>query len=326
MEYSELLQRLRSGDRRALAKAITLVESQLDTDRQTARRLLSELGESGEQGVRIGISGPPGVGKSTLIDSLGKLLLKRGQQVAVLAVDPSSPVGGGSILGDKTRMTSLVQEPRAFIRPSPAGGALGGVAYRTRETLLLCEAAGYDTLLIETVGVGQSEHEVARMVDFFLLLLQPGAGDGLQGIKRGIVELADAIAVNKCDGDQAAAALSTRDDYAAALRLFHAADRVPAVKCCSAVDGEGIDALWQMIHRHCEEARLSGALQAQRTAQRSAWFRQLVQELMANELLTAPTAAQLEREVAAGALSPAEAAEQLLRAWRKTVPDEIGKV
>ncbi len=317
MEYPELLRSLRDGDRRALAKAITLVESNRTADREQSRRLIGELGEAAGQSLRVGISGPPGVGKSTVIDALGQLLLARGQRVAVLAVDPSSPVGGGSILGDKTRMASLARDQRAFIRPSPSGGALGGVAYRSRETLLLCEAAGYDITLIETVGVGQSEHEVARMVDFFLLLLQPGAGDSLQGIKRGIVELADGVAVNKCDGEQAAPARRTREEYAGALRLFHGdVDEAPAVLCCSAASGEGMAELWEMISVHCEAARASGVLQSRRTAQRRAWFRQLLQELLASELRDEPVAAQLEREVAAGETAPAEAAERFLAVWR----------
>ena len=318
MEYPELLRRLRDGERRALAKAITLVESNRAADRNIARRLLGELGEGTGTSLRVGVSGPPGVGKSTLIDTLGQLLIARGQRVAVLAVDPSSPVGGGSILGDKTRMAALARDERAFIRPSPAGGALGGVAYRTRETLLLCEAAGYDLTLVETVGVGQSEHEVARMVDFFLLLLQPGAGDSLQGIKRGIVELADGAAVNKCDGEQEAAARRARADYAGALRLFHGdGEAMPEVVCCSATSGQGIEALWQMISERCEAARASGALRERRAAQRSAWFKQLLQELLAGELREQPAAAQLEREVATGERSPAEAAERCLAAWRR---------
>ena len=238
---------LRAGQRRALAKAITLIESQRDEDRLASQDLLNSLLPDTGKSIRIGITGVPGVGKSTFIEAFGQHLVRSGHRVAVLAVDPSSPIAGGSILGDKTRMEHLSREENAFIRPSPAGSALGGVALKTRESMLLCEAAGFDIVLVETVGVGQSEHQVAGMVDFFLVLMLPGGGDELQGIKKGILELADAIVINKADGDGTALARTTRQHYASAMALLnHPEDWQPNVLTCSALQNEGIGVLSRM--------------------------------------------------------------------------------
>jgi len=247
---------LRAGDRRALARAITLVESTRDDHRERAQVLLERaLPHSGDS-IRIGITGIPGVGKSTFIEAFGLHLIERGRRVAVLAVDPSSPIAGGSILGDKTRMEELSRRGEAFIRPSPTAGALGGVAQKTRETMLLCEAAGYDAILVETVGVGQSEYEVAGMVDFFMVLMLPNAGDELQGIKKGIVELADALVINKADGESVNLAAMTRKHYTAAMTLLkHASHWAPRVMTCSAAEGVNIDEVWDMVREFERVAR-----------------------------------------------------------------------
>ena len=269
------------GNRRALAKAITLVESKLETHRKEAQLLLERLLPQTGNSIRIGITGVPGVGKSTFIEAFGLHLLARGHRVAVLAVDPSSPLEGGSILGDKTRMERLSQEANAFIRPSPSGEALGGVAQKTRETMLLCEAAGFDVILIETVGVGQSEYEVAGMVDFFMVLMLPNSGDELQGIKKGILELADALVVNKADGESVKLAERTRRHYASAVRLIrrHSFWK-PEVLSCSARLNEGIDSIWEMISRYHEESIKNASFQEKRTMQKKEWMQQLVTEML----------------------------------------------
>ena len=223
-EPAAVARAIRAGDRRAMARAITKLESTRDADYAEGQAILEEMIEDAGDAIRVGVTGPPGVGKSTFIEALGLHLVEQGKRVAVLAVDPSSPVTGGSILGDKTRMERLTVKPEAFIRPSPSSGSLGGVAHRTREAMLLCEAAGYDVILIETVGIGQSEVAVSSMVDFFLVLLLPSGGDELQGIKKGVIELADALVVNKADGSMADAAARTRGDYASALDLIRAAN------------------------------------------------------------------------------------------------------
>ncbi len=235
------------GDRRALAKAITLVESQHSEHQQAAQALLEQAIPFSGNSIRIGISGIPGVGKSTFIESFGLHLISQGKKIAVLAVDPSSPLSGGSILGDKTRMAQLSREENTFIRPSPTAGELGGVAHKTRESVLLCEAAGFDVIIVETVGVGQSEYEVAGMVDFFLVLMQPNTGDELQGIKKGIIELADALVVNKADGDLKVFAEQARGHYQQALSLLSHNDFwQPKVMTCSALSQTGIDQVWQI--------------------------------------------------------------------------------
>ena len=270
---------IRSGQRRALAKGITLIESLRAEDRERAQDLLGELLPYTGNSVRIGITGVPGVGKSTFIEAFGLHLLEQGKRVAVLAVDPSSPLAGGSILGDKTRMEVLSRAENAFIRPSPAGSTLGGVAQRTRETMLLCEAAGFDVILVETVGVGQSEHQVAGMVDFFMLLMLPGGGDELQGIKKGILELADALIINKADGESLGLAKQAKQHYQNAMHLLrHEGDWTPQVKTCSALKNEGIAEVWDMVLEFWRMSEAAGELQRAREAQRLAWLRQLIQE------------------------------------------------
>lgn len=272
------IQKLITGDRRTLAKAITLIESSKKEDRKAANELLKNLKEHTGQAFRIGISGSPGVGKSTFIESLGEHLIEQGHMVAVLAIDPSSPLTGGSILGDKTRMEKLSQCEQAFIRPTPSSGSLGGVAQKTKETALLCEAAGYDIILIETVGVGQSEHDVANLVDFFLLLMLPGGGDELQGIKKGIMELADLIAINKEDINPALAK-STKHEYENALRIVASNhDESSSVLTCSAQDNKGIQEIWTTIKSRLEDFSQSGKLQSKRLEQEVKWFDKLIHE------------------------------------------------
>ncbi len=275
------LEKLKSGNRRALAKAITLVESKLDAHRTQAQDVLNEVLPHTGKSIRIGITGIPGVGKSTFIEAFGLYLIEQGKKVAVLAVDPSSPLRGGSILGDKTRMELLSREDNAFIRPSPSEGALGGVAQKTRETILLCEAAGYDVILVETVGVGQSEYEVAAMVDFFLVLMLPNAGDELQGIKRGIMELADALIINKADGESANLAKQTQGHYKNALKLMkHASFWQPQVNTCSALNNHGIKEVWAMIEQYQEKSHEKGAFDNKRAQQNSQWLNKLIHEML----------------------------------------------
>jgi LAO/AO transport system kinase len=315
----DLLEGVRAGDRRALGRAITLVESTRDDHREEALDLLDAVLPSTGDVIRLGVSGPPGVGKSTFIDALGLHIIGGSRRVAVLAVDPSSARSGGSILGDKTRMSELARRPEAFIRPSPAGRTLGGVARRTREAMLLCEAAGHDVVLVETVGVGQSEIAVAGMVDLCLLLVPPAGGDELQGIKRGIVELADVIAVNKADGDLEAAARRTQSEYAAAVRLLrppHEGLEVEVV-ACSALTGAGIPALWEAITARWETLRETGALERGRRAQTRDWLWAEVRDGMLANLAADGEVHALEARVAAGELSAARAAQQLLAAQRR---------
>jgi len=279
-EVREAAERIRAGDRRTMARAITSLESTRDRDRARGQAILEALIADSGDAVRVGITGPPGVGKSTFIEALGLHLVDQGKRVAVLAVDPSSPVTGGSILGDKTRMERLMVRPEAFIRPSPSGGSLGGVAHRTREVMLLCEAAGYAVVLVETVGIGQSEVAVASMVDFFLLLLLPGGGDELQGIKKGVVELADALVVNKADGDSRKAAERTRMDYANALELLRPTNEAwrPRALCASALESQGIEETWATILEHRKLLQASGELARRRRDQARAWLWKLVEE------------------------------------------------
>jgi LAO/AO transport system kinase len=310
---------IRSGDRRSLARAITLAESTRSDHRDEAVALLDELLPSTGGAIRVGISGAPGAGKSTFIEALGLHLVDHGHRLAVLAVDPSSRRSGGSILGDKTRMEMLSRRSEAFIRPSPSGGTLGGVARRTREALLLCEAAGHDVVLVETVGVGQSEVAVAGMVDVFVLLLAPGAGDDLQGVKRGIVELADVVVVNKADGDLAAAAERTAADYANALHFLRSRTEGWEVRVerASALLGEGIDRVWSAIEAHEAMLKASGVLGARRADQAREWMWSevtdgLLDALAADPAVAAETAA-LEADVRAGTVSPAAAAQRILK-------------
>lgn len=305
-------------DRMILARAITLVESNNPAHRGTARAVLNGIMAQTGQAIRLGITGVPGAGKSTFIESLGTHLTDQNHRVAVLAVDPSSSLRGGSILGDKTRMTTLASRETAFIRPSPTQGSLGGVHRKTRESMLLCEAAGYDVILVETVGVGQSETEVASMVDTYLVLMIAGAGDELQGIKKGILEVADILAINKADGDNVQAAKAARREYANALHLFVPKDAAwhPPVMMCSAVTHEGIDLLWEKVLSHRQTLAQSGLLAQKRGEQNQSWLWALIE----HELLSrfkSDTAIQdalgaMLPGVTNGQLNPTEAAETLL--------------
>jgi LAO/AO transport system kinase len=275
------LKELLSGNRRALAKAITVVESTLDTHREQAQEILEQVLPHSGNSIRIGITGVPGVGKSTFIEAFGLYLIGQGKRVAVLAVDPSSPIAGGSILGDKTRMEELSRRDEAFIRPTPAAGALGGVAQKTRETMLLCEAAGYDVILVETVGVGQSEYQVAGMVDFFMVLMLPGGGDELQGIKKGIMELADALVINKADGDSEKLAAMAQRQYTSALGLLrHNSFWTPRVLTCSALTNTRIDEVWSMLLEYHSEAVERQAFTSKRNQQNLDWMHQLLNEML----------------------------------------------
>jgi LAO/AO transport system kinase len=269
------LKKLKQGDTRSLAKAITLIESSNPDHRLKANKLLKEINKSSTTSLRIGISGSPGVGKSTFIEAFGELLISRGHKIAVLAIDPSSPVAGGSILGDKTRMEKLSQNPKAFIRPTPSSGALGGVANKTKETILLCETAGFNITLVETVGVGQSEHDVANLVDFFLLLMLPGGGDELQGIKKGILEVADLIVVNKEDLNQNLA-ISTQQEYQNALRILQTDKNSLPVLTCSAEKNTGLDKVWKITEEKLKSDKESGTIQKNRIEQEVKWLDKLI--------------------------------------------------
>jgi len=310
---------LRAGDRLVLSRAITLVESQLPSDQLLARQVMEGvLPYIPQTSVRVGITGVPGVGKSTFIETFGTYLTGVGKQLAVLAIDPTSQRSGGSILGDKTRMESLSMDPRAYIRPSPAGDSLGGVAHRTRETMLLCEAAGFDVILIETVGVGQSETLVHGMVDFFLLLMLAGAGDELQGMKRGIMELADALAITKADGENTAAANRARIEYQNALHLFPPTGTgwQPPVVTCSATTGIGIAEVWTMIDQHQLRLTQSGERVRHRQTQALDWFRTLLRQQIERQFFSQPglpeRLKQLEEQVRLGTLLPTQAVEKLV--------------
>jgi len=315
---AQLAAQVRAGDRRALARAITLVESSRREDQPAANELLQILTPHAGRSIRIGITGVPGVGKSTFIEALGNHVIDRGHRVAVLAVDPSSAISGGSILGDKTRMEKLGQRLEAFIRPSPAGRTLGGVTRHTRETLLLTEAAGFDVVIVETVGVGQSETAVAEMTDMFILLLLPAGGDELQGIKRGIMERADLVLVNKSDGELKAAATRSAADYRNALRFMQQRSahwEVP-VATCSAADGSGIAEAWDIVGRFREAMTRSGELAAHRAAQARAWLwsemsESLIESLQQDAGMRARVAA-IETAVAAGETAPRVAAQELV--------------
>jgi LAO/AO transport system kinase len=313
---------LRRGDRRALARAITLVESTRADHREAAERLLEIVGAGAAgRSIRLGISGAPGVGKSTFIEAFGLAVIERGHKLAVLAVDPSSKRGGGSLLGDKTRMSDLARDARGFIRPSPAGTTLGGVARRTREAILLAEAAGFDVVIVETVGVGQSETAVADMVDMFLLLLAPGAGDELQGLKKGIVELADLILVNKADGDLQPAALRAVAEYRHALHLLRPASPnwATELRAASALTREGIAEVWELVERHRAAMTASGERERRRASQaRAALWREVGEGLMEAfkaDRKIARELARIEARVAEGEETALSAARYLLGAF-----------
>ncbi len=313
-----LIEGIRAGDRRSLARAITLAESTRADHREMADEVLEAILDRTGAGIRIGISGPPGVGKSTFIEAFGLHVVDQGHRLAVLAVDPSSRRTGGSILGDKTRMADLSHRSEVFIRPSPGSGHLGGVARRTREAMLLCEAAGFDVVIIETIGVGQSEVAVADMVDMFTLLVSPAGGDELQGIKRGIMELADLVVVNKADGDLAAAAGRTRADYAGAVHLLRPKWQAWAteVMSCSALGSTGIVEIWEAVERFTEALEQSGELRTARAQQATAWLWSEISDTLLDRFRADPAVAELlhdaEAAVATGTRTPTRAARQLL--------------
>lgn len=310
------LQALRSGNRRALAKAITLTESTRDCDRERAQLILDELLPHTGKSIRLGISGVPGVGKSTFIESLGLYLAEQGKKIAVLAVDPSSPVAGGSILGDKTRMEDLSKHENAFIRPSPSSGALGGVAQKTRETMLLCEAAGFDVIIVETVGVGQSEYDVASMVDFFLVLMIPNAGDDLQGIKKGIMELVDSLVINKADGDSINLAKQSAQHYRNAFHLMRKNEFwTPQVLTCSALNNDNIDTVWALVADYVAKSKAEQRFDKKRVEQNLQWMQTLIYEAieqrMHNNDNIRTTRKEMERAIVDGTVTPFAAAQKI---------------
>lgn len=323
IKIQDIADGVRAGNVRALAKAITLIESRNLDHSLAATTLLDELLPATGNSVRVGISGVPGAGKSTFIEAFGMSLLNRGHKVAVLAVDPSSQISGGSILGDKTRMEELSRETNAFIRPSPSSGTLGGVARKTRETMLACEAAGYDVIIVETVGVGQSEITVASMVDFFLLLQIPNAGDELQGIKRGVMEIADAIVVNKAEGENRPRAELARQQYANALHMLKPKSlnwQVPAL-LCSALHSEGIAEIWSMIKKFRACMQQSGEFAGKRKLQANDWMWTLLiddlKEMFLRDSQVAGMLGQVQTAVTNGTTTPSAAARKLLEAFKK---------
>jgi LAO/AO transport system kinase len=311
---------IRAGERGALARGITLIESRAPAHRQAADQLLNALMPFAGKAWRVGVTGVPGAGKSTFIDALGTTLCDGGKRVAVLSVDPSSPVTHGSILGDKTRMERLSRHPSAFIRPSPSGGEIGGVARRTRETITLCESAGFEVVLVETVGVGQSEVLVREMVDCFLLLLIAGAGDELQGIKKGITEMADIVAVNKADGDNRNKVEATRLEFERALHYFSVSDDSwrPPVLACSSLESDGVREVWAQVGRFIAHGEQTGQFAERRRSQSLAWFSALLEQGLREAFFARPEVValktSLERDVQAGRASPPFAARKLLEA------------
>jgi LAO/AO transport system kinase len=319
IDVEQLAAGVRSGDAAWVARAITLAESARADHQVQAQRLLTALAPYGGRSHRIGVSGVPGAGKSTFIDALGSTLTAAGHRVAVLAVDPSSTRTRGSILGDKTRMVRLAADPAAYVRPSPSAGTLGGVTKATREAIAVVEAAGYDVVIVETVGVGQSETAVADMVDTFLLLALARTGDELQGIKKGILELADVIAINKADGPHTAEAQRAARTLAGALRLLHGADRpawMPPVVTCSALEGTGIDEVWARLGAHRDQGRRAGAFEERRRRQRVGWVWDMAQDTVLSRFLAHAAvrcaAVNIERRVLDGSLAPAQAAGLLV--------------
>jgi LAO/AO transport system kinase len=322
-DVGDLFEGIRNKDRSRLSQAITLLESSRPEHQSTARQLIERCLPHTGQSIRIGITGVPGVGKSTFIEAFGSYLTSTGHKVAVLAIDPSSQRSKGSILGDKTRMERLAADPSAFIRPSPSSGELGGVARKTRETIALCEAAGYDIIIVETVGVGQSETAVHGMVDFFLLLMLAGAGDELQGIKRGIMELCDAIVINKADGDNRMRADLACREYANALHLFPPAPSgwVPRSTTCSSTEEQGIPEIWRMIEEYRQFSQSNGYFSANRQRQLKLRFAAAIEDILKSRVMQAQGMterfSELEKEVEAGKISPFTAAEEFLFAAEK---------
>lgn len=317
----EFAEAIRAGKRSALARGITLVESRRADHQKQAQELLLALGRKGSDSIRVGITGVPGVGKSTFIEAVGTRLTGQGHKVAVLAVDPTSSRTGGSILGDKTRMVGLANNPDAFVRPSPTSGKLGGVTATTREAMILCEAAGYDVILVETVGTGQSEIQVADMVDFFLLLVLPGAGDELQGIKKGVLELAHMVAVNKAEDDRSLLVKQAVRELKSALKMLVPlnADWPPPVRTCSAINDEGLDTLWEDIEKFASLAKASGAFKEKRKTQTVRWMWDRIEDRLLSDLKTADVvsklAPELEARVMEGRTTPALAADRLLEVF-----------
>lgn len=332
LELEQYVKGIRKGDRVTLARAITLVESTLSPDQELAGEVLDAVVPHTGKSLRLGITGAPGVGKSSFIESFGETLIESGKKVAVLTIDPSSQITGGSILGDKTRMPQLSKDPRAFVRPSPAGQMLGGVAAHTRESILLCEAAGFDRVIVETVGTGQSETAIRNMVDFFLLLMQPGTGDELQGIKKGIVEMADAIAVTKADGDNLQAAKIAQSDFQHALHLQQTQPYgwTPKVITCSAFKKTGLREIERLIEDFKARLTESGHFQANRRNQHTAWFRDHFNYLLSIDARQFPTVREAEREmqslVQKNEISPRNAARQLLDRYHEAVKNSRYKV
>ncbi len=326
METQDYIDGVLTQNRRIVAKTITLIESSLAAHQEKAKTIVDALLPYAGQAVRIGITGVPGVGKSTYIESFGLQLVKQGHRVAVLAVDPSSSKSGGSIMGDKTRMERLSLEQHAFIRPSPSSGTLGGVARRTRETMIVCEAAGFDIIIVETVGVGQSETTVASMVDFFLVLMLAGAGDELQGIKKGVLELADAIAINKADGNNIEHAKKAKIEYEKALNLLTPSSKIwsPPVLTCSAVTLDGIDKIWQTILDHRKKLESSGELADKRRRQALDWLWALVEEGLRERFYrnsdVEKSLAEIVAAVEKGETAPTAAAQQLLICMMSSYP------
>lgn len=319
----EFVEGIRAGNRVVLSQAITLIESTKSEHQSKARDILERCLPDAGDSIRVGVTGVPGVGKSTFIEALGTRLVDDGRRLAVLAIDPSSKRTKGSILGDKTRMGALASHDDVFIRPSPTGGSLGGVAQKTRETILLVEAAGFDTVFVETVGVGQSETTVHSMVDFFLLLALAGAGDELQGIKRGIVEMADAIAINKADGDNRTAAEQAQHEYENALHLFPPPDSgwEPPVLTCSAETGRGIDEIWTTIEQYHEHATASGFFTEKRQRQARYWMHQTIERRLKDDFFgderVKSALSEIEKQVIEGTMSSFTAAEHLLSLYRE---------
>lgn len=314
-----------SQNRVVLGQAITLVESQLPEDAALASALVDKILPHTGNTLRVGITGVPGVGKSTFIETFGNLLIEGGKKLAILTIDPSSQLTHGSILGDKTRMESLSKNPQAFIRPSASGSALGGVAYKTRESMLLCEAAGFDIILIETVGIGQSETAVKNMVDFFLLLMLAGAGDELQGIKKGVMEMADALVITKADGDNKTKAGNAAAEYQHALHLFQppASGWIPQILTCSALENAGIQEVNEVIWRYVQQTKVSGYWKANRQQQNTVWFHDCFQHLLKDDLHSflelRTTIEELEQQVISQEISSQEAARNLIMGYHKAI-------
>jgi len=323
LSVEDLTKGVLNGDKAILARAITVVESTKNEDLNRAYSLIENCLSKKSNSIRIGITGVPGVGKSTFIEIFGKTLTNLGRKVAVLAVDPTSTISRGSILGDKTRMQELVKDPNAFIRPSPSGDSLGGVARKTRESVILCEAAGFDIVLIETVGVGQSETAVHSMVDFFLLLKLAGAGDELQGIKRGIMEMADAIVINKAEGDNLKRAQRAKSEFERALQLYPPKENgwIPKVSTCSSIENSGIVEIWETIEKFLDTTKEGGYFESNRQNQNKYWLLQTINELLKQHFYQVPSVKEnletMMAKVAQEKISPFRAAEVLMAGYKK---------